>query len=82
MVTDQTRWQRKPTSYDSLALALSHMQAFYRRNLWLAQDNYVEIWIEKEALAGVVYPITEKWDVSKFRKFSIVVFVVFTHLES
>ena len=62
-VTDQTRWQRKPTSYDSLALALSHMQAFYRRNLWLAQDNYVEIWIEKEALAGVVYPITEKWDV-------------------
>ena len=39
------------------------MQAFYRRNVWLAQDNYVEIWIEKDALAGVVHPITAEWDV-------------------
>lgn len=62
-ITDQTRWQRKPNSYDSLEDALVNMQAFYRRNLWLAQDNYVEIWIEKEALAGVVYPITSDWDV-------------------
>ena len=62
-ITDQTRWQRKPDSYDSLQDALENMQAFYRRNLWLAQDNYVEIWIEKEALAGVVYPITSEWDV-------------------
>ena len=35
-ITDQTRWQRKPTSYDSLEDALSHMQEFYRRNFWLA----------------------------------------------
>ena len=62
-ITDQTRWQRKPDSYDSLQDALENMQAFYRRDLWRAQDNYVEIWIEKEALAGVVYPITSEWDV-------------------
>ena len=62
-ITDQTRWQRKPRTYDSLQDALSHMQAYYRRNLWLAQENYVEVWIEKEALAGVVYPITSEWDV-------------------
>ena len=62
-ITDNTRWQRKPQSYDSLQDALRHLQAFYRRNLWLAQGNYVEIWIEKEALAGVVYEITAQWDV-------------------
>ena len=62
-ITDQTRWQRKPDSYDNLQDALENMQAYYRRDLWRAQDNYVEIWIEKEALAGVAYPITSDWDV-------------------
>ena len=27
------------------------------------QPDYVEIWLEKDALAGVVYTITERWDV-------------------
>ena len=35
----------------------------YRRAIWDDQDVYVEIWLEKDALAGVVYDETEKWDV-------------------
>jgi hypothetical protein len=31
--------------------------------LWTDADAYVEVWLEKDALAGVVYPITEKFDV-------------------
>jgi len=34
----------------------------YRRSVWLDQESYVEIWVEKEALAGVFYRETAKWD--------------------
>jgi hypothetical protein len=62
-VADNTRWMRKPTTYDSLADALAHMQSHYRRSLWADQSAYVEIWIEKDALAGVVYDVTAEYDV-------------------
>jgi hypothetical protein len=35
----------------------------YRRDLWAQQDVYVEVWLEKDALAGVVIEVTENWDV-------------------
>lgn len=28
---------------------------------WEGQDNYVEVWVEKQALAGVLWPICRKW---------------------
>ena len=31
--------------------------------MWANRDVYVEIWCEKEALAGVLYPISEGFDV-------------------
>ena len=31
--------------------------------LWNEADSYVEIWLEKDALAGVVYPVTSMYDV-------------------
>ena len=43
--------------------ALEHTANYYRRDLWDRQEHYVEIWIEKDALAGVLYPITAKWHV-------------------
>jgi hypothetical protein len=54
---------RKPTSYDSVEDALAATARTYRRNLWRDADSYVEIWIEKDALAGVIYPITDQYDV-------------------
>jgi hypothetical protein len=35
----------------------------YRRALWDSQKVYVEIWLEKEALAGVLYGVTAEYDV-------------------
>src|SRR5262249_14445233 len=37
--------------------------AFYRKNLWADADSYVETWLEKDALAGVIYPVTSMFDV-------------------
>ena len=60
---DNTRWQRKPRTYNSLQDALSNTAQTYRRALWQNQTGLVEIWCEKEALAGVIYEVTAEWDV-------------------
>ncbi len=62
-IADNTRWMRKPATYSSLTDFLRHSQQAYRRALWVDQDAYVEVWIEKDALAGVVSSVTSKWDV-------------------
>ena len=62
-IADNTRWMRKPRTYDSLAGMLELTQQTYRRAVWGNQDVRVEIWLEKDALAGVLYDVTEHWDV-------------------
>jgi hypothetical protein len=62
-LADSTRWQRKPQTFDSIEQALEDTARLYRKALWTDADAYVEIWLEKDALAGVVYPVTEKFDV-------------------
>jgi hypothetical protein len=62
-ITDSTRWQIKPTTYDSMRDALDETARLYRRAVWSDVDAYVEIWLEKDALSGVVHPVTSKYDV-------------------
>jgi len=62
-LTSGARWMRKPQTYSSLPQALRGWVKGYRRAVWDNQDGYVEIWLEKDALAGVVYEVTSKWDV-------------------
>lgn len=62
-IADNTRWVRKQASYSSMAEALTAWQSNYRRALWFDQPAYVEIWLEKDALAGVFYDITNEYDV-------------------
>jgi hypothetical protein len=35
----------------------------YRRDLWIDQDVHVEVWSEKDAIRGVVHPVTDEYDV-------------------
>jgi hypothetical protein len=62
-LADNTRWQRKPDTFDSVEDALRETAHFYRKNLWRDADSYVEVWLEKDALAGVIYPVTSMYDV-------------------
>jgi hypothetical protein len=62
-LADNTRWQRKPRSYNNIDEALKQTAQLYRKNLWAEAKSYVEIWLEKDALAGVVLPITALYDV-------------------
>ena len=62
-LADSTRWMRKPTTYSGLERCLKITAQTYRRSLWDDQDARVEIWLEKDALAGVLYQETQEWDV-------------------
>jgi hypothetical protein len=62
-IADNTRWMRKPRTYSSMEQALRRCAEVYRRSLWDNQPVYVEVWLEKDALAGVLYEVTEQWDV-------------------
>jgi hypothetical protein len=62
-ITDNTRWQIKPATYGGLKDALEETARLYRRAVWSDVDAYVELWLEKDALAGVVQPVTAKFDV-------------------
>jgi len=62
-IADSTRWMRKPRSFDSVEEALADTARLYRKALWNDTDTYVEVWCEKDALAGVILPITARYDV-------------------
>lgn len=62
-IADNTRWQRRPPTWADSREALRQTTQSYRRSLVSAMDAYVEVWLEKDALAGVVLPVTEEFDV-------------------
>lgn len=63
-ITDGTRWINKPDSYDDLEQMLEDAAASYRRDLWRSQAAEVQIYSEKEAISGVILPVTRRWDVT------------------
>ena len=62
-ITDGSRLRLKPLTWSSTEAALENTAKMYRRDLWIDQDMHVEIWTEKDAIRGVIYPVTEEFDV-------------------
>jgi hypothetical protein len=62
-IADMTRWMRKPRTFNGIKDALQDTARFYRKSLWKEADTHVEIWCEKDALAGVIMPVTSEYDV-------------------
>jgi hypothetical protein len=62
-IADHTRWVRKPTTYTGLQSYFEHGRKAYRRALWDNQSDYVEVWCEKDAIAGILKDVTDEWDV-------------------
>jgi hypothetical protein len=60
---DRGRWVRRPYTFISVRSALEDAAQQYRKDLWFGADCRVQIWLEKDALAAVVEPITAKYDV-------------------
>lgn len=62
-ITDGSRVTLKPKTYSSAQAALENTARTYRQDLWIDQGVHVEVWSEKDAIRGVVYPVTSKYDV-------------------
>jgi hypothetical protein len=62
-LADNTRWMRKPNSYEGANAFIRNTAQAYRKALWADADAYVEVWLEKDALAGVVVDVTAEFDV-------------------
>jgi len=59
---DRLREIDKPSCWDDLSDYMDTVKQAYRKNKWNNQDMYLEIWTEKDALRGVISPITHKYD--------------------
>jgi hypothetical protein len=62
-IADNTRWTHVPNTYTGIDDALEEISSSYRRDLWAESPVYVEVWLEKDALTGVLYPITSRYAV-------------------
>jgi hypothetical protein len=63
-ITDGTRWIFKPTTFDSVEDALEETARTYRRALWSTSVHRLQMFVEKDAISGVILPTTRKWDVA------------------
>jgi hypothetical protein len=61
-IADATRWTRHTTRFDTPEEAIRATAKFYRKSLWTAVNEYVEIWCEKDALAGVIFGTADEYD--------------------
>lgn len=62
-VADNTRWVRRPNTYRDATQFLEDQCRHYKKSVWESQPNDIEIWCEKDALAGVIGDVTYSWDV-------------------
>lgn len=65
-ITDGTRQTRRRTTWHSAQEFAKDVAEAYRRNLWDTQQAQVQVWVEKDALSGVLFEETRKWDVPLF----------------
>lgn len=62
-IEDTTRGLAGNIHFDSPREAIERIRSGYGIDMWVGQPYRVEVWIEKQALAGVISPICSKFDV-------------------
>jgi hypothetical protein len=62
-IVDHVRSTLKPSSWTGLANFAETVRDAYRKDYWASLDHHVEIFVEKDAVAGTVQPVTEEKDI-------------------
>jgi hypothetical protein len=65
-ITDRTRNLRNLSHWTTPESIIETCARTFQLNLWAKQENYVEVWIEKDALVGVIEGVCEELDVPHF----------------
>jgi len=63
-IEDRVRVPRVCSQWDNVEALVQSALYAYRLPRWHNQENYVELWVEKDALAGVLQPIASEYHVT------------------
>lgn len=63
-IEDRVRQPRIPNDFRDLDNLVDAALGSYKLPRWEGQENYVELWVEKDALAGVLAPIAREYHVT------------------
>lgn len=65
-IEDRTRNLSRLSNWESPADIVRSCSHWYMEDIWASQETYCEVWVEKEALVGVIEPVCEKLRVPFF----------------
>ena len=63
---DGTRCHYGRDTFNNLGEYLRHCAANYRLNLWQDSKHYIEIWVEKDAIAAAINRMASEWNLRTF----------------
>ncbi len=64
IIEDRVRIPKPPREYDSLEDLVEAALYSFRLPRWKDQEYYAELWVEKDALSGVLQPLAEEYHVT------------------
>jgi hypothetical protein len=62
-IVDESRYARVPYTVEGIPQALNDTRRSYRKDPWQGTFAYVQVWVEKTALVGVLEPVTDEYAV-------------------
>lgn len=65
-IEDRGRVMRQNSHWESPSQIIEAVSRQYREDRWAEQDTYVEVWIEKDALVGILESVCPQNDVAYF----------------
>lgn len=63
-IEDRVRVPRIPQEFENIQELVDVAIKAYRLPRWKNQKNYIELWVEKDALAGVLQPLASRYHVT------------------
>lgn len=62
-IVDHVRTRLKPSSWSGLSDFSETVRDCYRKDFWANLPHHVEVFVEKDAVAGTIQPVTEEFDI-------------------
>lgn len=63
-IEDRVRVPKVPTHFSGLEELVEAALRAYRLDRWQDQEEYIELWVEKDALAGVLAPLAREFHIT------------------
>ena len=63
-IEDRVRVPRLPNEFSDIKDLVNAALQSYRLPRWKGQEHYIELWVEKDALSGVLAPLAEQYHIT------------------